>query len=126
MKQKKINTLQRLIFRKFSRKKYAAFNSLGKTIKISTLGAACTLVASPVQSQSKSDNDTLITTIELDEVEVIGQKSTVLLDDLPRIVEIIDASSIQSSPGQSFQDKNPIPIKHRHQSAWTIWYPIRC
>ncbi|HBH47514.1 MAG TPA: hypothetical protein DDX98_02690 [Bacteroidales bacterium] len=105
MKQKKINTLQRLIFRKFSRKKYAAFNSLGKTIKISTLGAACTLVASPVQSQSKSDNDTLITTIELDEVEVIGQKSTVLLDDLPRIVEIIDASSIQSSPGQSFQDK---------------------
>jgi vitamin B12 transporter len=41
----------------------------------------------------------------LDEVEVIGQKSTVLLDDLPRIVEIIDASSIQSSPGQSFQDK---------------------
>jgi vitamin B12 transporter len=93
-----------LLFRKFSRKKFAAFNSLGKTIKISALGVACSLIASPVQSQSKSEADSISTKVDLEEVEVVGQKSTVLIDEIPRIVEIIDAQTIQNSPSQSFQD----------------------
>ena len=93
-----------LVFRQFSRKKYAAFNSLGKSIKISALGAACALIASPVQSQSKSESDSISTKVDLEEVEVVGQKSTVLIDELPRMVEVIDARSIKQAPGQSFQD----------------------
>ncbi len=91
-------------FRKYSRKKFATFNSLGKLIKITTLGAACSIIASPVQGQNKEDNDTVSKKLELEEVEVVGQKSTVLVEKLPRIVELIDAQIIQNSPSQSFQD----------------------
>lgn len=91
-------------FRKFSRKKFATFNSIGKLIKISTLGAACSIIVSPVQGQNKEDNDTISKKLELEEVEVVGQKSTVLIDEIPRFVELIDAQSVQNAPGQSFQD----------------------
>jgi iron complex outermembrane receptor protein len=104
MKKKLTNNAEQLYFRRFSRKKYAAFSSLSKTIKISTLGAACTLIASPVQSQAKTEGDTISTKIDLEEVEVVGQKSTLLMEELPRVVEIIDAQSIQNAPSQSFQD----------------------
>lgn len=104
MKKLRTKNSSQLYFRKFSRKKFAAFNSLGKLIKISTLGAACTLIASPVQGQSKEDADTVSKKLELEEVEVVGQKSTVLIDELPRFVQLIDAQIIQNAPSQSFQD----------------------
>ena len=119
MNQNHLNSQNVLSFRMFSRKKYAAFNSLGKCIKISTLGVACTLIASPVQSQSKTDTDTISSNIDLEEVEVVGQKSTILIDELPRMVEVIDAQIIQNSPSQSFQDliqfSSNIDIRQRGQ-----------
>lgn len=102
--QKQRDTQQSVLFRKFSRKKYAAFSSLGKTIKISVLTAASTLIVSPIQAQAKTENDTISSKIDLEEVEVVGQKSTVLVDELPRAVELIDAQVIQNAPQQSFQD----------------------
>lgn len=101
-KQKQQRTL--LYFRKYSRKKFATFNSLGKLIKISTLGVACSIIASPVQGQNKEDNDSVSKKLELEEVEVVGQKTTVIVEKLPRLVELIDAQIIQNSPSQSFQD----------------------
>ncbi len=98
------NKQQVLNFRTYSRKKYAAFSSLGKLIKISTIGVACTLIASPVQAQAKSDSDTISTKVDLEEVEVVGQKATTLIDELPRMIESIDSQVLKTSPSQSFQD----------------------
>lgn len=106
-----------LHFRKYSRKKYAAFISIGKQIKIATLGLSSTLIVSPVISQSKTDADTVSKKIELEEVEVVGQKSTILIDDLPRTVELIPAEEIQNSSSQSYQDfieyRSNIDIRQR-------------
>lgn len=104
MEKTKFQSKQTLFFRKFSRKKYAIFNSLGKQIKISALGVACTLIVSPVQSQSKSESDSISPKVDLEEVEVIGQKSTVLASEMPRMIEMIPAQVIKNSPSQSFQD----------------------
>ena len=110
---------QRVLFRKFSRKKYAAFSSLSKTIKISVLGAASTLIIAPVQAQAKTEADSISSKIDLEEVEIVGQKSTVLVDELPRAVELIDAQIIQNAPQQSFQDliqySSNIDIRQRGQ-----------
>lgn len=106
-----------LHFRKYSRKNYAVFNSIGKQIKIATLGLTCTLIISPVKSQSKTDTDTISKKIELEEVEVVGQKSAILIDELPRMVELIPADEIQSSSSQSYQDfveyRSNIDIRQR-------------
>lgn len=104
MNQSNTKLSQLICFKKYSRKKYAAFNSIGRIIKISTLSVTCSLIVGEVQAQSKTESDSISTRIDLDEVEVVGQKSTVLLDELPRMVEIIDARSIQYAPVQSFQE----------------------
>ncbi len=104
MNQSQTKLTQKICFKKYSRKGYAAFSSIGKVIKISTLSVTCSLIVGQVQAQSKTESDSISTRIDLDEVEVVGQKSTVLLDELPRMVEIIDASSMQYAPVQSFQE----------------------
>ncbi len=97
-------TKQTVFFRNFSRKKYAVFNSLGKQIKISALGVVCTLIVSPVQSQTKGDGDTISQKVDLEEVEIIGQKSAALTDNVPRMVEMIPALIMENSPSQSYHD----------------------
>jgi iron complex outermembrane receptor protein len=113
--QKKKNNL--LHFRKYSRKKYAAFNSIGKQIKIATLGLSSSLIVSPVVCQSKTDSNSFSKKIELEEVEVVGQKSAILINDLPRTVELIPAEDIQNSSSQSYQDfieyRSNIDIRQR-------------
>ncbi len=104
MKKNQNHTQQVINFRKYSRKKYAAFHSLGKLIRISTISTACSLVASPLQAQAKSDSNNISTKIDLEEVEVVGQKATTLIDELPRNVESVDAQVINTSPSLSFQD----------------------
>lgn len=98
------NLSSKLYFRKFTRKKFAAFNSLGKLIKISTLGVACSLIYSPLQGQTDSSTDTIAKSLDLEEVEVVGQKTTVLIENVPRMVEMIGIQTIQSAPSHSFQD----------------------
>lgn len=104
MRKKFISKQKLICFRQYSRKKFAAFNSLGKVIKISTLCAACSLIVSPVQGQTKGENDSVSKKLDLEEVEVVGQKSTILLNELPRMVELITVKAIQNNPSQSFQD----------------------
>ncbi|MBN2484758.1 MAG: TonB-dependent receptor plug domain-containing protein [Bacteroidales bacterium] len=104
MKRKHFSKSKMVYFKQYSRKKYAAFNSLGKIIKISALCASCSLIICPLQGQAKGDTDTISKTLDLEEVEIVGQKSTLLIDEVPRMVELIPAQVIQNSPSQSFTD----------------------
>jgi vitamin B12 transporter len=117
MHNKQFKKSELLHFRKYSRKKFAVFVSIGKQIKIATLSLICTLIISPAKSQSKTDSDTVSKKLDLEEVEVIGQKSAILIDELPRMVELIPAKEIQNSPSQSYQDfieyRSNIDIRQR-------------
>ncbi|MBN1116690.1 MAG: TonB-dependent receptor [Bacteroidales bacterium] len=110
-------TQKSLVFRKYTRKKFAVFFSLGKQIKIAALCVASTLIVCPVQGQSKTESDTISPTYDLEEVEVVGQKSTVLPVDLPRMIELISVEEITQAPAQSYHDfieyRSNIDINHR-------------
>ena len=87
-----------LYFRKWSRKKYAAFNSLSKVVKICSLGLAYAIIACPDATFAQKDTSVVSKIIDLDEVEVVGQKSPGIYSQLPRMIEIITTREIETSP----------------------------
>jgi vitamin B12 transporter len=88
-----------LSFRQWTRKKFSAFNSLGKVVKISVLPLTCSLLAvapCALNAQSKKE-------MQLDEVEVIEEKKE-LYSELSRVVSIIKREEIAMLPVQNLQD----------------------
>ena len=86
-------------FRKWQNKKFAVFNSLHRVIKICTLSLSYTLVVAPVQA--KGENDSIIIhypEYDLEEVTVAGSRSPLLEEELARIINIVPAADIESSP----------------------------
>ena len=70
-----------------------------------------------MQGKSKGETDSVSKKLDLEEVEVVGQKSTLLVGEIPRMVELIPAEAIQNSPAQAFQDlleyRSNIDIRQR-------------
>lgn len=95
---------EKIVFRRFSRKKFAAFVSMHKVVHIGTLLVGCTLIASPVRSKAQTDSIVVSKIIDLEEVEIVGQKSPVIFEELPRMVSIVSSREISSSPASSIAD----------------------
>jgi vitamin B12 transporter len=93
-----------LFFRKWSRKKYAAFSSIHKVVKMCSLGLAYTIIACPDAIFAQTDTSAVSKIIEIDEVEIVGQKSPGIYSQLPRMVEVITREEIENSPSQSIPD----------------------
>jgi vitamin B12 transporter len=94
----------RFYFKKFSRKKYAAFNSMHRVVHIATLVISYSLIISPFKVCAQSDSLTFSKTIDLEEVEIVGEKSPALFTELPRVVSIITQAETESAPSQSISD----------------------
>ncbi len=88
-------------FKKWTRKKYGIYNSLGKDIRICTLVLSYLLVMHPKISTANSDTIIINNKLEIEEVEVIGRRSDVFLGDIARFVSLIRTDEIQNSPVQS-------------------------
>lgn len=93
-------------FKHWSRKSYAIFNSLGKTIKISGLTMAVAALL-PVNVDAQQNDTTKTETgqeIDLDEVLVEGQKNADVYAEHSRVVTQISKDEIERANVESIQD----------------------
>ena len=93
-----------LAFRKWTRKGYGIYNSIHKNIKICTLCLGYLLITHPKSAKAQTDTLKINNKIDLEEVEVIGQRSPVLFSQVARIVNLMPAALIHNSPSLSVQD----------------------
>jgi len=91
-------------FKNWTRKKYAIYNSLRKIIKICILSITYTILIPQKTTASQRDTIRINNKIDLEEVEVIGQRSPALYSEVSRIVTVITKNEIQSAPVQSAGD----------------------
>jgi vitamin B12 transporter len=93
-------------FKKWSRKHYAAMRSLSLIIRIGILNTVYSIITHgfiPAAAQ----NDSLPGSAEpydIEEIRVIGQKSTALFPRVARMVTVIQQDEIAAAPVQSLQD----------------------
>lgn len=104
MKQKRVISKRLVHFRQWANKKYAAFNSLHKTIKICTLALAYSIVSEPQQVKAEGADTTQTKITELDEVVVQASMIDLKTAQTGRQVEIIQSAQIQSLPVSSIDD----------------------
>jgi vitamin B12 transporter len=93
-----------IFFKHWSRKKYAVLNSLKKIIKICVLLTTYSILARFEVIASYTDTIRINKKIDLDEIEVIGQRSPALYPEVSRIVTVITREEIKRAPVQSIQD----------------------
>src|SRR5208337_2177692 len=91
-------------FRKWTRKSYAAFNSLHLIIKICVLSISYALIKPSQIVKAQVDSTSLTKTTELEEVEISGQRSPVVGSQLTRIVTVLTKSEIEQAPVISVND----------------------
>lgn len=107
MKNQKLCLQRAVRFQRFTRKGYGIFRSLHKVVNIGVIAAGTLLFALPdttqaqqVTRQAESDE----TPIELEEVEVTASRAPIALGQAAKIVTVITAQEIASSPVTSIQD----------------------
>ncbi len=110
-----------LAFKRYSRKKFAAFNSLNRIVKIGVLTATCSIIVSPFKVFAQRDTVTFSKVIDLEEAEIVGQKSPTLLEELPRMVAVVTQKEIECAPSLSISDQlryiSNIDVKQRGKSG---------
>ena len=94
-----------ICFKRWSRKKFAILASLSRVIKIGVLCLSYSLLNRlPVIHAQYDSLTTIMKTVELDEVEVIGQRSRAVFSEISRIVAVIRIEDIHKAGVQSLQD----------------------
>ena len=95
-------------FRRFERKRYAAFRSMHKVINIGVVTASMLQFALPdtVQAQKTvvANQINQEESVELDEIVVTASRAQNTLSQTPKIVTIISAREIVAAPVTSIQD----------------------
>ena len=129
MFKKQFNRKSALVWRKFSRRGYAVFRSLGKEVSIGVLSASVLTFACPDSSAGTmamglgvssatdgsasptyADDDDWIddsiasTAVTLEAVEVTASHSPISAEKINRIVQIVGKQQIETSPAQTVND----------------------
>ena len=93
-----------LIFSRWRRKNYSAFQTLKKEVIISVL-AVSYLISVPNKSlASIPDTIEIKQQYDLDEIEVSAQRAPVLYSQVARVVSVIPREEIEYAPVSSIQD----------------------
>ncbi len=100
----KVSDKSQLNFKNFSRKNYAVFYSMHKIIRISTLIYACCIITNTSIISAQSDTNYLLKIIDLEEVEIVGQKSPALIQELPRLVTVLSINESEPAASHSIHD----------------------
>lgn len=100
----KVSDKSQLIFKNFSRKNYAVFRSMHKLILIGTLIFVCCIIANTSNLSAQSDTVYLPNIIDLEEVEIVGQKSPALIQELPRLVTVLSLNESEAASSHSIHD----------------------
>lgn len=96
-----------IYFSRWSRKKFAAFNSLHRIVKICALSLTVSMVVQPskVKAQPGSTQQLSVEKEEaLDEVVVTAERTPVSMAKLSKIVTVIGKSEIDAAPATNLED----------------------
>ncbi len=93
-----------LNFKKFNRKSYSAFRSMHMIIRISTLAVACCIISIATKTAAQPDTIYMPNTFDLEEVEIVGQKNSALVTEMPGMISIYSIKESEPSPSRSIQD----------------------
>jgi iron complex outermembrane receptor protein len=104
MKSNRSRVQKKIFFQKFTRKKYAVFSSLHKVIHISNLVTVYTLIVFPFRLLAQSDTVSPQKIVDLEEVEVVGQKNAIIQGELSHLLSVTAISEIDQAPSQSVTD----------------------
>jgi len=88
-----------VMFHRWSRKNYAVFGSLGKAIKVCSLGLSCALVAIPGKTKAQQQDTTSVTDrMDLQEVVVTADRTPSLLTQTAKMVLVLTADDLGQRP----------------------------
>ncbi|WP_075602464.1 TonB-dependent receptor plug domain-containing protein [Saccharicrinis aurantiacus] len=91
-------------FKRWSRKGFALFSTIGSKTKIATLATAYFLCGFNTVSWAQEDTASINQNIDIREVEVSARRSPALYSEVGRVVNVITRKEIESLPVQSPQD----------------------
>jgi len=89
-----------LTFKRWTRKAYAAFNSLGRVVRIGVLWLGCSMILQPALAQKGTDTVSVVEPVrevELEEVVVSAGRVPVVQSELMRVVQVISRAEIERS-----------------------------
>lgn len=92
---KEIRKQQKAYFKRWTRKRYAAFNSLKKIVVISAISLSCSFIFKPFQSFAQVEQDSIQKTIHLEDVGITAE-------------DVIQTQSIQQALLQTSLTKKQI------------------
>jgi len=115
---KKLVKLQKgkiMVFAKWTRKSNAAFLSLGRVIKISTI-AASYFMLNAFNTLAQTD------TIKINEITVNAYKTPMSINNVARVVTIVSAAEISEAPLVSINDalKSAMNVDVRERGAYGV------
>lgn len=91
-------------FHRWSRKGYAIFSSISKTVVIGTLAIGCSIVSKPCKAQHKPDTAQISRILEIDSVVITAQRGPVTASKISRPVQVITQQEIAGAPGRSVEN----------------------
>lgn len=99
MKQKNSIQNSTVYFSRWSRKNFAVFGSLGKTIKVCGLGLSCALVAIPGKTKAQQkDSNSVENRMDLQEIVVTAERTPSLLTQTAKMVTVLTAEELGRRP----------------------------
>lgn len=93
-----------LSFKQWTNKKYSVFNSLKLVVKISALSATYSLVLMPTATFSQSDTVSISKNVDIEEVEIGGQKRATTYSEITRAVLVISKDDLGAVPASTLSD----------------------
>lgn len=90
-----------IVFKRWSKKKFAVFNSLKKCITIGVLAFTYNIVAVPKQSRAQGDTLAVKTNRQLDEITVSDDRPALLMPSVARNVSVLNKTDIERAAAQS-------------------------
>ncbi|MCF8302856.1 MAG: TonB-dependent receptor [Bacteroidales bacterium] len=97
---KNFKTSGKLAFRRWSRRKYGAFKTMGQQVIIATAVLAFSLVFEAKTAKAQVDTAQITQEYDMDEVVISGERSPVLFSRLARIVTVLEKEEIEQAPVQ--------------------------
>ncbi|MFB6342202.1 TonB-dependent receptor plug domain-containing protein [Saccharicrinis sp. FJH62] len=101
---KHLPTKRALLFKKWSRKAFAVYNTLHKEIKIGVLSVSAFLTLGMQQTSAQTDTIRTNDKVDLEEVVVSADATPELQSEVARVVTVITKDEIQASPVNSIAD----------------------
>lgn len=112
------NATTNLGFKRWSRKGFGIFNSIGKSVKICVLTLSCSLVAIPAKTKAQQlDTNIVEKTLEIEEFTITADRTPVELSRTAKMISIIHGDELKrhanSSNEQALRGIASIDVRQR-------------